>query len=66
MFAAAVGASGPKAQKAGTPMPTSHNFVHNSANENSPATVQAQRLSLVPRIIATHWMRPETLEGADG
>lgn len=47
-------------------MPTSHNFVHNSANENSPATVQAQRLSLVPRIIATHWMRPETLEGADG
>ena len=47
-------------------MPTSHNFIHNSVVENSPLFAPAQRLVLVPRIIATHWLRPEPMEAANG
>jgi hypothetical protein len=47
-------------------MPTSHNFAHNSAVENSFAVSQAQRLTLAPRIIATHWLRPESVEAFHG
>jgi hypothetical protein len=56
MFTAAR-ASGPETQKAGTPMPTSHNFVHNSEIEDSPSHRLTQYPLLVPRIIATHWLR---------
>jgi hypothetical protein len=65
MFTAAR-ASGPETRKAGSGMPTSHNFAHNSVVENSFVIAQAQRLTLVPRIIATHWLRAETMEAANG
>lgn len=43
-------------------MPTSHNFHLNSVNDNSSAKGEAQRLTSVPRIIATHWLRDESME----
>lgn len=46
-------------------MPTSHYFIHNSVADNSFAIGQAQRLTLAPRIIATHWLRPEPMEAAN-
>jgi hypothetical protein len=64
MFTAAR-ASGPKTRKAGNGMPTSHNFVHNSVAENSVAPMPVQCFVLVPRIIATHWLRPEMVETAN-
>jgi len=47
-------------------MPTPHNFVHNNVGENSRAIDRAQRLTMVPRIIATHWLRPDPMEAANG
>ena len=67
MFTTAAGASGPKTRKAGTATaPTSHNFIHNSERDLTPQTIQAQRLTLAPRIIATHWLRLESMEVANG
>ena len=66
MFTAA-GASGRKTQKAGTATaPTFRNFIHNSVIENSPTIATAQCQMLAPRIIATHWLRPEPMEAANG
>ncbi|TZG25891.1 hypothetical protein [Sphingomonas montanisoli] len=66
MFVAAA-ASGPETRKAGTAMPTSHIFHHNSVYENTSEAAFAQpHLELIPRIIATHWLRPEVAEAAHG
>jgi hypothetical protein len=59
-------ASGRKTQKAGTPMPTSHNFVHNSVSGNSAQRSPVQYFGPVPRIVGTHWLRWESMEGANG
>jgi hypothetical protein len=40
-------------------MPTSHICLHSSDYQDSFLIGPAQYLVLVPRIIATHWLRPD-------
>jgi hypothetical protein len=65
MFTAAR-ACGPETRKAGTDMPTPHNFLRSSEREYTVLTGPAQYPVLVPRIIAIHWLRPGDLEAFNG
>lgn len=46
-------------------MPTSHIIFHNSVIENSFVNGRAQCVALGPRIIATHWFRPELVDASN-
>jgi hypothetical protein len=62
MIAATVRAPQPgneKGRLAGRP---SSNFNPRSVDDNNDQPETAQPLSLVPRIIATHWLRPEAAD----
>lgn len=41
-------------------------FVNNGTDKDSSGAGEAQHLALIPRIIATHWLRPECMEANHG